>query len=44
VREAWQNLVGVLAAGIASLGYLVPVLVLGWGAVLAGRRLTRRAA
>ena len=44
VREAWQNFVGVLAAGIASLGYLVPVLVLGWGAVVAGRRLTRRAA
>ncbi len=44
VREAWQYFVGVLAAGIASLGYLVPVLVLGWGAVVAGRRLTRRAA
>jgi hypothetical protein len=44
VREAWRNFVGVLAAGIASLGYLVPVLVLGWGAVVAGRRLTRRTA
>jgi hypothetical protein len=42
VREAWRNFVGVLAAGIASLGYLVPVLVLGWGVVVAGRRLTRR--
>jgi uncharacterized protein DUF4349 len=44
VREAWRNFVGVLAAGIASLGYLVPLLVLGWGAVVAGRRLTRRTA
>jgi hypothetical protein len=44
VREAWRNFVGVLAAGIASLGYLVPVLVLGWGVVVAGRRLTRRTA
>ena len=44
VREAWRNFVGLLAAGIASLGYLVPVLVLGWGVVTAGRRLTRRTA
>ncbi|HKU60225.1 MAG TPA: DUF4349 domain-containing protein [Gemmatimonadales bacterium] len=44
VREAWQNFVGVLAAGIASLGYLVPVSLLGWGVVIAGRRLTRRPA
>jgi len=44
VREAWRNFVGLLAAGIASLGYLVPLLVLGWGAVVAGRRLTRRPA
>jgi hypothetical protein len=43
-REAWRNFVGVLAAGIASLGYLVPVLSLGWGVVLAGRRLSRRTA
>ena len=44
VREAWRNFVGLLAAGIASLGYLVPVLVLGWGVVVGGRRLTRRTA
>jgi hypothetical protein len=44
VREAWRNFVGVVAAGIASLGYLVPVLVLGWAVVVAGRRLTRRPA
>jgi len=44
VREAWRNFVGVVAAGIASLGYLVPLLVLGWGAVAGGRRLGRRPA
>jgi hypothetical protein len=44
VREAWRNFVGVLAAGIASLGYLVPILVLGWGVVVGARRLTRRMA
>ena len=37
-RAAWRNFVGVLTAGIASLGYLVPALVLGWGVVVAGRR------
>jgi hypothetical protein len=44
VREAWRNFVGVLAAGIASLGYLIPLLVLGWGVVAGGRRLGRRPA
>jgi Domain of unknown function (DUF4349) len=37
-REAWRNFVGVLAAGIASLGYLVPVVVLGWGILTVGRK------
>jgi hypothetical protein len=37
-RQAWRNFVGVLAAGIASLGYLVPVVVLGWGIITAGRK------
>jgi hypothetical protein len=37
-REAWRNFVGVLAAGIASLGYLVPVVVLGWGILAVGRK------
>ena len=37
-RAAWRNFVGVLAGAIASLGYVVPVLVLGWGVIVAGRR------
>lgn len=37
-REAWRNFVGVLAAGIASLGYLTPIVVAGWGIVLAARK------
>jgi len=37
-REAWRNFVGVVAAGVASLGYLVPVLVLGWGILAVGRK------
>ena len=43
-REAWRNFVALLAAGIASLGYLVPVLALGWGAVAVGRRWRKPAA
>ena len=42
-RAAWRNFVAVLATGIASLGYAVPVLVLGWGALAAGRRWRRPA-
>ena len=41
LREAWRNFVGVLAASIASLGYLVPIGLLVWGAILAGRRWRR---
>jgi hypothetical protein len=37
-REAWRNFVGVLAGAIASLGYLVPVVVLGWGILTIGRK------
>ena len=29
-RAAWRNFVGVLAGAIASLGYVVPVLLAGW--------------
>lgn len=43
-RDAWRNFVALLAAGIASLGYLVPVLALGWGALAVGRRWRKTAA
>ena len=44
LRQAWRNFVGVVAASIASLGYLVPVAALVWGLVLAGRRWRRQPA
>jgi hypothetical protein len=43
-RQAWRNFAEVLAASIASLGYLVPVAVALWGAVVVGRRFRRQAA
>lgn len=44
IRQAWRNFVGVLAAAIASLGYVVPVAGLAWVAVLFGRRIRRQTA
>ena len=41
-RAAWRNFVKVLAGGIASLGYVVPVLAFGWAIFGVGRRLWRR--
>jgi len=43
-KTAWRNFVGVLAGAIASLGFVVPIVVLGWGALLAGKRYRRRTA
>jgi hypothetical protein len=43
-RRAWRNFVEVLAAAIASLGYLVPVAGLVWAAIFLGRRLRRQTA
>jgi hypothetical protein len=43
-KTAWRNFVGVLAGVIASLGFVVPVVVLGGGAVILGKRYKRRAA
>jgi hypothetical protein len=41
-KTAWRNFVGVLAGAIASLGFVVPVVVLGWGALIVGKRYKRR--
>lgn len=43
-RQAWRNFVGVLAGSIASLGYLLPVAALAWGAIFVGRRLRKQPA
>jgi hypothetical protein len=43
-KTAWRNFVGVLAGAIASLGFVVPVVVLGWGALIVGKRYKRNTA
>jgi hypothetical protein len=43
-KTAWRNFVGVLAGAIASLGFVVPILILGWGAVILGKRYRRKIA
>src|SRR5215210_650629 len=40
-KTAWRNFVGVLAGAIASLGFVVPVVILGWGALIVGKRYKR---
>lgn len=42
VRQAWHNFVGFVAAGIASLGVLLPLATLTVGAWVLGRRVLRR--
>jgi Domain of unknown function (DUF4349) len=43
-RTAWRNFVGLLAGVIASLGFVVPVAMVGWAAVVLGRRIVRKVA
>jgi len=43
-KAAWRNFVGILAGGIASLGFIAPILVLGWGAVVVAKRYRRKTA
>jgi Domain of unknown function (DUF4349) len=43
-KTAWRNFVGLLAAAIASLGFVTPILVLGWGAVVVAKRYRRKTA
>jgi len=43
-KTAWRNFVSVVAGVIASLGFVVPVVVLGWGALIIARRYRRRVA
>jgi hypothetical protein len=43
-KTAWRNFIGVLAGAIASLGFVVPVVILGWGSWVIGKRYKRRTA
>jgi len=43
-KAAWRNFVGVMAGAIASLGFIAPVMVLGWGALILGKRYRRKTA
>ena len=43
-KTAWRNFIGVLAGAIASLGFVVPVLALGWGVWVVARKYTRKTA
>jgi Domain of unknown function (DUF4349) len=43
-KTAWRNFVGVLAGAIASLGFVVPVVVLGWGTLVLAKRYRRKVA
>lgn len=43
-KTAWRNFVGVLAGGIATLGFVVPIVILGWGALILAKRYHRKTA
>ncbi|HEV7367231.1 MAG TPA: DUF4349 domain-containing protein [Gemmatimonadales bacterium] len=43
-KTAWRNFVGVLASGIASLGFVVPIVILGWGALILAKKYHRKTA
>jgi hypothetical protein len=43
-KTAWRNFVGVTAGAIASLGFVAPVVMLGWGALIVAKRYRRKTA
>jgi hypothetical protein len=43
-KTAWRNFVGLLAGGIASLGFVGPVVILGWGALILAKKYRRKLA
>jgi len=43
-KTAWRNFVGVMAGAIASLGFVAPVVILGWGALILSKRYGRKPA
>jgi uncharacterized protein DUF4349 len=43
-KTAWRNFVGLMAGVIASLGFVVPAVILGWGTLILGRKYKRKTA
>ncbi len=43
-KTAWRNFVGVMAGAIASLGFVAPLAILGWGALLLAKKYKRKTA
>ncbi|HEY5940467.1 MAG TPA: DUF4349 domain-containing protein, partial [Gemmatimonadales bacterium] len=43
-KTAWRNFVGLTASVIASLGFVGPLAILGWGVVILAKRYRRRTA
>jgi len=43
-KTAWRNFVGVMAGAIASLGFVAPVVMLGWGGLIVAKRYRRKTA
>ena len=43
-KTAWRNFVGLMAGVIASLGFVGPLAIFGWGAVILAKRYKRRTA
>jgi hypothetical protein len=43
-KTAWRNFVGLTASVIASLGFVGPLAVFGWGVVILAKRYRRRTA
>jgi hypothetical protein len=43
-KVAWRNFVGLTASVIASLGFVAPILALGWGAVVVAKKYKRKTA
>jgi hypothetical protein len=43
-KTAWRNFIGVTAGAIASLGFVAPLMILGWGAVILAKRYRRKTA
>ena len=43
-KTAWRNFVGLLAGAIASLGFVIPLILAGWSAALVVRHYRRKLA